>query len=190
MPIKKLETETQLNSKTTVRKSDPRIIFRGKLDSLLSTFILTQRLLKDLGESDLYEYFNDFYGLIKKMIYADATETPIPEMTLLNLSEAELREMSHHPKKYFDIPHLFEIDSTYSIAVLTLNSLRTAIREAELNYIMVLDFTGQTECTKGFDKYLNRLSSAVYILMCVYASGKQESFKEIINNKHKQKESE
>lgn len=184
MVKKKLEVETHLNSDTLVRKSDPRIIFRGKLDSMSSNFILAQRLFKDLGEHDLYEYFNDFHNLIQKMTYADAMLTKIPDITIFNLDEATLREMSHHPKKYFGIPHLFGIDATYSVPVLTLNALRAAVRELELVYITVLDSMGKTECENGFDKYLNRLSSAVYILMCVYASGSEEKFKAVVNKKN------
>jgi len=181
MVKKKLEAETNLDSETIVRKTDPRIVFRGKLDSMSASFILAQRLFKDLGESDLYEYFNDFHILLQKMTYADATGTVMPDITMLNLDEATLREMSHHPKKYFGIPHLFGIDATYSVPVLTLNALRTAVRELELDYIKVLDLMGKTECENGFDKYLNRLSSAVYILMCVYASESGEKFKDVIN---------
>ena len=179
MKEKKLEVETQLNADTMVRKSDIRIVFRGKLDSLSANFILAQKLFKDLAENDIYEYFNDFHNLIQKMTYSDVMLTKMDDFTIFNLDEATLREMSHHPKKYFGINHLFGIDATYSTTVLTLNTLRTLVRELELTYISVLDLTGKTECEIGVDKCLNRMSSAIYILMCVYASGTEEKFKDI-----------
>ncbi len=170
----KLEIETSLDSKTVVKKSDVRIAFRGKLDSLLGSFIIAQRLFSEMGENKLYNYMEEFYQFIQKMIYADAMGEKVELINLFGFDENKLREVSHHPQKYFGIKHLFGINASMPITVLTLNQLRTQIRECELVYMSMLETLGYEENNKGFDLALNRLSSAVYILMCLYAVDKKD----------------
>lgn len=171
---KKLESETHLNFELLVKKSHPRIIFRGKLDSLLASFILAQKLFKEMSEDILCSYFEEIYEFIRKMIYAEATNTPFKETKLFSLDFEDIRKISHNPKKYFGIEHLFHINATMPITVLTLNQLRTQSRELELNYILMTEKIEKELHLVGFEKALNRLSSAIYILMCIYASGKKE----------------
>ncbi len=170
---KKLDIETNLDAKTIVLKSDKRIEFRGKLDSLLASFILAQRMFKEMKEDVLYNYMDEFYSFIQKMIYADAMGEKVALINMFGFDEAKLREISHNPSKYFGIKHLFGINAKMPITVLTLNQLRTQIRECEVSYMSLLDKLGYEENNKGFDLALNRLSSAIYILMCLYAVDKK-----------------
>lgn len=169
----KPENHTVLNNGKLVNKNHPRIALRGKLDSLLSSFLEKELILKEIDEIKLSIYLNECSKYIHKMMASEANDKIIEEIHLFGFNEKELREISHSPKKYIGTNHLFNINSNMPKTVIALNKLRTEVRETELSCIYAIE-NEEIDSLKEIQKSLNRLSSAIYILMCTYTVGKKE----------------
>ena len=155
----KPEHMTHLNAQVLVPKTHPRIVFRGKLDSLEAELLLCAQdfpgLQKDLGE---------VLELARKIIRCDVLEQPLPEGRLCGFNEEELRKRSHFPQDFYGQPH-FMPDVRDSREVLRLNRLRCAVREAELAASAAFVTLEGSVTRPDILRAMNRMSSMVYILM-------------------------
>ena len=149
----KPEHMTHLNAETLVPKTHPIIRFRGMVDCLEAEILLCGHQCPQLKE-DLKELLT----LARQLIAADVLGEPVQEATLLGLSQQELRQHSHLPQKYYGKPH-FMPDFGDGEGILRLNHLRTTIRKTELSAI-----EAHPE-RMDIIQALNRMSSAVYIMM-------------------------
>jgi ethanolamine utilization cobalamin adenosyltransferase len=159
---RKPEEMTQLHGNTLVRKDHPRIHLRGRLDSLQSDILL---LHARIGRSSrqLAADLADLLVWARQILRAEVLETPLPDLTMSGLSAAELRERSHNPRRFFDIGHVLpEVDMAPE--VLELNRLRSTVREIELAAVAALA-DGDHPTAQGIIEALNRMSSALYVLM-------------------------
>jgi len=158
----KLEHMTHLRGDTLVPKSHPRIALRGKLDSLGAQVVLLQCDLdaenKDIA---LLEDLQEILELLGEIMYAEVKDEPLQRSTLLGLTWAEIRKQSHSPQVYFGIRALTPPSAGLGKTYAQLNALRAAVREAELTAVTAFG-TERPDLVQA----LNRLSSAVYILMC------------------------
>ncbi|MDR3230093.1 MAG: hypothetical protein LBT65_01520 [Synergistaceae bacterium] len=162
----KREHTTYLSAGNIVGKSDPRIEFRGLLDSLCAEVVERQvRLLKGPG-AEASEDLEEVRTKLCDLLTCEATGKPCDELTLWGLSGDELRERSHYPAKYFGIGH---IRAHYSMGktAAELNVLRTKAREAELAACRAFETPEGVE-RPDIIKFLNRLSSAIYVLTYKY----------------------
>lgn len=169
----KPEHMTQLYGNLLVTKDDKRIAFRGKLDSLEANFILKQTELLEMGEDKaLVENLEDILGSLREMMRCDVLNLPFSRDRMIGLTHEELRDHSHNPMKYYKVKQMvlpnYSLGRTYAI----LNFLRTQVRETEV--VAATAFNNG----KGFDRAdiieeLNRMSSAMHILMCRYLAKKQ-----------------
>ena len=150
----KPEHMTQLEGNILVPKTHPRIVFRGKLDALQAQVILLA--LEEPGLKGPLEEILDF---LRRMLRCEVLGEPCPFGTLFGMPEEQLRKVSQLPQKYLGIPH-FMPGPEDGAPIARLNVLRTQVREAEL--LAVNAFPGDRE---DIVRGLNRLSSAVYILM-------------------------
>lgn len=160
----KPERMTHLRGNLLVPKSHPRILLRGKLDSLQAQILLIQarcagkkRLCGDLGELLLY---------VRKVLAAEVNETPLENLRLFGLEQDRMRQMSHRVRENFGIDHPVP-DAAMGETTLGVNLLRTQAREAEL-YAVVAFGDGEDY---GIISHLNRLSSGIYILFCRINAG-------------------
>lgn len=174
--FEKPEHMTQLHGNLLVTKDDKRIAFRGKLDSLEATFILEQTELMGMGEQAIVENLEDILGSLREMMRCDVLNLPFSRDRMIGLTHEELRDHSHNPMKYYKVKQMvlpnYSLGKTYAI----LNYLRTQVRETEVAAATAFN-NG-----KGFDRAdiieeLNRMSSALHILMCRYLA-KQQSGEE------------
>ena len=149
----KPEHMTHLNGDTLVPKTHPVIRFRGCIDRVEAEILLCGLKLPHL-KRQLQELLN----LARQLIACDVLGEPVKEMTLLGLAEEQLRQHSHIPQKYYAQPH-FMPDFADGAAILHLNRLRTLIRSAELTAVEA--HPTRTDIIQA----LNRMSSAVYIMM-------------------------
>ncbi len=141
----KPEHMTQLFGNKLVTKDHPRILFRGKLDSLQSLVVLDQALIcassgcgalvQDLGE--------------------------------------ELREHSHNPMKFYNIKQMVLPDYSMGTEYALLNQLRSSIRETEVAACSAFR-EGSKYTRSDIIEELNRLSSALHIMMCKYLAGQYD----------------
>ena len=155
----KPEHQTHLNGDVLVPKTHPRIRFRGKLDTLESELILCQLALPLLAQP-----LGELLERTRQILRCEVLETPLEVMNLLGLTEAELRSHSHRPQEFYGIPH-FMPQASDGETIAKLNRLRTVVRETELAAAgAFLDEEGNPTRTDIL-KELNRMSSAVYLLM-------------------------
>lgn len=165
----KPEDMTHLRGDVLVKKSHPRIAFRGKLDSLQADVICLQaeaavecpEMVRDLG---------DMLALLRSIMAAEVKNQPLASFVLLGMDDRQLRRASHDIKGTLGIDHPTP-DYRMGRLCAELNRLRTRVREAELAAVSA--FSGRTgECAeKDIVRALNRLSSAVYILFCRKIAG-------------------
>lgn len=166
---RKPEYMTQLYGEKLVYKNHPRIILRGKLDSLQSNVLELQVSVEKIKNDKLQKDLCQLLQFIREILKAEVLEEELKEIMLFNLKEDELREMSHHPEKHFNLQHVLPHYEMGEI-VIGLNALRSHAREVE---ICGLDAFKKEEKIERQDilKALNRLSSGIYILMCRYLGG-------------------
>lgn len=162
---KKPEDMTHLRSNLLVKKDHPRIVFRGKLDSLEAKIITAQSVSSGEGNTLICDRLDEVLSFIRTMLGCEVKEERFKVDKLFGLDENQIHEISHHPEKYFGIGHLYP---SYKMGRLfcVLNELRTCVREAELKAVTV--FADRQDMILG----LNRLSSAIYLLELMVVSGK------------------
>ena len=160
----KPEHMTALYGNTLVCKDHKHIRLRGVLDSLTAQLLLAQlafgRLCLAKGVSELEEVL----ACVKDLLRYEVLQQPLAPLLLFGMDEAEIHSRSHLPQNYYGIGH-FSPSRKDGEAVLLLNSLRTAMREAELAaYEALKQENGEPEQPELLQA-LNRLSSALYIMM-------------------------
>ena len=155
----KPEHMTHLNSEVLVPKDHPRILFRGKLDTLEAELILCQ-----LAEKALEQPVGEILALAREIIRCEVLEEALVPKHLCGLNEEEQRKRSHFPQDYYGQPH-FMPQASDGMAIARLNRARTAAREAELAAVTAFTHRdGQVQRTDIL-RALNRMSSMLYILM-------------------------
>ena len=161
---------TQLYGNELVNKDDPRIVFRGKLDSTQSLVVLAQAVIHENGCQTLVDDLNDILRHLRELMRCDVLAEDVPEMSTIGLSHAELRERSHDPMKFYKIKQMLLPDYTMGINYAYLNQIRTQIRETELSACTAFRDGGKYK-RRDIIEELNRLSSALHIMMCKYLAG-------------------
>ena len=155
----KPEHMTHLDAQRLVPKNHPRILFRGKMDTLEAELILCQlaaeRLITPVGE---------ILALARRLIRCDVLNEPVPEGKLCGLTEDEQRRRSHFPQDYYGQPHFMPgVEDGEVIA--RLNRARCAAREAELAAVTAFCDREGNPTRPDILRSLNRMSSMLYLLM-------------------------
>ena len=155
----KPEHMTHLDGTTLVPKTHPRILFRGKLDSLEARLLLCRLEVPEFDRE-----LGEILDYTRRLLRWEVLGQPVEEGKLLGLTEQELRRRSHFPQDYYGQPH-FMPEASDGKRMIHLNLARTAAREAEL--AAAAAFTGPEGTVTRPDviRAMNRLSSAIYLLM-------------------------
>lgn len=169
----KPEHMTHLYANVLVAKNHPRILFRGKLDSLEAMIIELQVLAQQERKEKLVGDLGEVLSYVRQTLSCEVKNQELGDKTILGLDETALRQMSHHPKEQLGIGHLLP-DYTLGALCAKLNSLRTQSREAEIAAVNAF-CTGENIQREDILQGMNRLSSAIYILMLRLASGYYEN---------------
>jgi ethanolamine utilization cobalamin adenosyltransferase len=173
--FEKPEHMTQLYGNVLVVKDHRRILFRGKLDSLEALFVLNQTILFEMGGTDkLLADLSDILGGLREMMRCDVLNEPFRKEFLIGLTHQELREHSHNPMKYYKVEQMVLPDYTLGKAYALLNQLRAAVRETECAAVQAF-FDGRSYEREDITTELNRMSSAMHIMMCKYLAGDYQS---------------
>ena len=142
--------ETYLHGNKRVEKNHPRIVFRGRLDSLQADILEAQVFIS--GERDFYkEALQEILDFTRDLLAADVNEKPFSRGSLFGLGLEEL----HKQASSCTLPNY-----TMGELPIRLNTLRTRVREIELLAV------GAVQNRDDILYALNRLSSAVYWLFC------------------------
>lgn len=170
----KPEHMTSLYGNVLVFKDHKRIIFRGKLDSLESKILETQTSFHALKCKRLVADLQEILEFVRQILRCEVLEEELQELSLQNMNEAEMREISHNPQKYYGIDHLIP-DYKMGEVLVRLNTLRSTTRETELAaYEAFKEETGEAK-RKDIILALNRLSSLFWIMMLKYHAGQYNS---------------
>ena len=155
----KPEHMTHLNAEILVKKDHPRILFRGKMDTLEAELILCQ-----LAAPELEKTVEEVLQLARLLIRCDVLGEPVRETLLCGLTEAEQRKRSHFPQEYYGQPH-FMPAAVDGMVIARLNRARCAAREAELAAVAAFQDREGSPTRPDILQALNRMSSMLYILM-------------------------
>ena len=160
----KPEHMTHLNGDVLVPKDHPRILFRGKLDTLEAELILCQ-----LADTVLVGPVGEILVLARQIMRCDVLEEKLVWDRLCGLTEAEQRKHSHFPQDYYGQPHFMPSVADGKV-IARLNRARCAAREAELAAVTAFRDREGNPTRTDLLKALNRMSSMLYILMIQWKS--------------------
>ena len=155
----KPEHMTHLNGQVLVPKHHPRILFRGKLDTLEAELLLCQQ-----ASAELVTPVGEILTLARHLMRCDVLEEPVSFGKLCGLTEEEQRKRSHFPQDYYGQPH-FMPAVTDGERILRLNRARCAAREAELAAVNAFSDREGNPTRVDILRSLNRMSSMLYLLM-------------------------
>ena len=149
--------------------------FISELDSLESLFIVNQTILEEMGEpKTLVDDLQDVLASIREIMRCDVLDEPFRRDYMIGLSHKELREHSHNPMKYYKVKQMLLPDHTLGKAYALLNQLRSAVRETEVAAAAAFH-EGKSYTREDIIEELNRMSSAMHILMCKYLAGEYKT---------------
>ncbi len=155
---KKPEHMTNLNAREMVCKTHPRIVLRGKLDSLESEILVLQASSK----SEWYAPLDDALRLVRSLLSAEVRDKPLDPWTLDGMSPDEVHRCSHHPEQFGFSGHILP-SAEQGLLAAKLNRLRTMTRETELSAVQTF-WDGHQLTREDLILALNRLSSYFYVL--------------------------
>ncbi|MTJ79917.1 MAG: ethanolamine utilization cob(I)yrinic acid a,c-diamide adenosyltransferase EutT [Telmatospirillum sp.] len=167
---RKPDTLTHLNAHVMVAKNDPRLAFRARLDATIALAVRLQTE-PDL-RAEMKGWLADIRSLLGNIMRADVLDQPLDGQSVAGLTADDLHRLSHNPLRYIGHDHVVP-DVVHGRDVALLNLLRTDIRETEIAAAQVfIDIRFQV-LRPDIMQALNRLSSAVYVLMvlCVREEG-------------------
>ena len=169
--VEKPEFMTQLFGNKLVDKNHPRIKYRGRLDLVQAEVVNAQCVIdKESGSESLNKDLDDVLDCLRKLMVAEIMDQAYTKETIIGLTHDELREHSHNPMKYYNIKQMTLPEHSMGIEYSLLNKIRAEIREAEL---VAVDAFQENRKVNRIDiiEELNRLSSALHIMMCKYLAG-------------------
>ncbi len=156
------------DDESLVTKLHPRLILRGKLDTLQGLLLEAQFAADQEGAPGLVGELGEALELTRAMVGAEVMDRPLPEWKLVGLPPSEIRYASHHTYELYGVP--FMIPSVrQGRAVAQLYLARAYAREAELAAYVAFSDDGERADLK---LALNRLSSAIYVMTAKYVGGK------------------
>ncbi len=167
----KPEHMTHLHHNVLVPKNHPRIVFRGKLDSLEALIVLAQATLTSEGKSEaLVADLGDVMRVVTQIMRSDVLGVPLEIQTILGFTKEELHARSHNPKKYYNIPPLLLPNYTMGKEYALINQIRTAVREVEVCCVDAF-FENGSYTKNDITLELNRLSSCMHLIGCKFLAG-------------------
>ena len=155
---RKPEHMTNLNARTLVCKTHPRILLRGKLDTLESEILMLQCTCAEEWRAPL----KDALSLARSVLAAEVRELPVPAWTLDGMGPEEVHRCSHHPEEFGFPGHILPAPE-HGLLAAQFNRLRAMTRETELAAVTAF-WDGQKMAREDIVLALNRLSSYFYVL--------------------------
>lgn len=164
----KPEYMTQISGNRLVCKDNPVIALRGKIDSTEAMVVFA---CCSVGENPkLQEDLSSVLDTLRRLMRCEVMDEPVGALKILGLDSDELRAQSHDPKKYYGVDLMAAPERPMGKNYAILNVLRTQVREAEV--LAAAAFHGPDGFRRtDIIEALNRLSSALHIMMCRELSG-------------------
>lgn len=173
--FQKPEHMTQLFGQQLVGKDHARIQFRGKLDRLQAEVVCAQaQICVGKKTEKLISDLQDVLDALREIMKCEVLDIDYNREQIIGLTHEELRKQSHNPMKYYNIKQLLPAEYTMGVVYASLNLLRASVREGEVLAVKAFKTGRKTERLDLIEE-LNRLSSALHIMMCRYLAGEYES---------------
>ncbi len=154
---------TQVDADNYAPKTDPCLLFRGKMDTLHALVLLAGSMAARCQLNRLTEDLESLAAYCREITSAEYNNRRVAPLQIRDLSEDQIHGMTHQPEKSLGVSHLLPHCSDLEI-LLQLNHLRCKVRETELTAVGIfstsLSYPGRPDLIQA----LNRLSSAVYFL--------------------------
>ena len=160
----KPEHLTQLDAGHFASKTNPRLVLRGRVDSLHAFVMLAAAKARGYQQAALAGHLDTLAAYCREIMSAEYNLRPAAPLTLLGKTEEELHEISHWPDRHLGIQHIVPGPDDHEM-LHWMNVLRTQAREVEVVALEV----GQAA---NLPQALNRFSSAVYVLELYWKAGK------------------
>jgi len=157
--MKNKEQYTNLNGREIVHKGDERIEFKGQLDSFRALLAYVRHLLAE--DKGLYDNLGEVEKVCLDIMVADTGGKKLEGLKIFGYDKASLTEVSNYPEKHLGVSH-FLPDGSSDLNLILLNMLRTEVRSVERCACRAFKNDDDKE---PIIETLNRLSSAIYILM-------------------------
>lgn len=167
----KPENMTHLYSNVLVVKNHPRILLRGKFDSLEALIMQTQITAVDEGYENIAKELDEVMDFVQMLLACEVKNEKVPDIKIFGMNSQRLRYVSHHLTEEFGIQHSVPHYSMGKVCA-ALNTLRTFIRETELYAVSA--FENESDNRNDIVEALNRLSSCVYIMFCKKVAGQYD----------------
>lgn len=169
----KPEHMTQIDAGHFASKTNPRLVFRGRVDSLHAIMMLTAATARRFELPELAQHLDTLAAYCREIMSAEYNRRKVAKLVMMGKNEAELHEISHWPDKHLGIQHIIPGACDHEI-LHWLNMLRTQCREVEITSLQVFPQKNHDAEFPGSDlaTALNRLSSAVYVLELYFQAGK------------------
>lgn len=161
---RKPEHLTHLKGNILVPKDHPRIVLRGRLDSLQSKIIETQILAEKHGKEKLSEELQKMLLFVRGLVRAEVMDEKVKDQEIAGMSFDEIHDRSHDPMKYYGYPHLM-IDRDMGEIAVALNTLRSETREVEIAAFKAFSLNNGNVSRSDIITSLNRLNSCFYIMI-------------------------
>ncbi|THF59304.1 ethanolamine utilization cob(I)yrinic acid a,c-diamide adenosyltransferase EutT [Pseudothauera rhizosphaerae] len=162
---RKPEAMTHLDERRLVAKNDPRLRLRGALDTAIAWAVWVQaELPPEERDTTLGHWLADVRSCLGNVLRGEVTGEPVSELRMGELDDEAIHRVSHDPLRYFGHDHLVP-DAAQGVTVARLNLLRAQIRAAELAAAELYIDRDYAVARPDILQALNRLSSAVYVLM-------------------------
>ncbi len=158
----KVKLETAFNAKDSIFKGDIQIKFRGEIDDTLAFVLWLQK--KSENETAKI-WLNAIHSILRNIMSASCRHSILQPFEIAGLSADTIHSYSHKPLQHLGYDHIIpSVD--LSEETLKINMLRTKIRAMEVTAYNIYCDVETDECSRPDLLYtLNRLSSAVYVLM-------------------------
>lgn len=166
----KPEYMTQLKGNILVPKTHPRIVLRGKFDTLVAKVLEVQITAKEEGYPQVVKDLDEIARFISTILMSEVSDFPMKFTTLNGMNADELRKISHHPMEKTGTDHMmphYGMGKMFAVV----NTLRAMSRETELQGVATFVGPDGTAEREDLLTALNRLSSAIYIIMCKVLGG-------------------
>lgn len=165
---KKHEHMTQLYGNVLVYKDHKRIKLRGEVDLFMNEIMKVQIRAVELNLKTLISDLSEVFSYVGELSRCEVLNEPMKIDTILGLKMNEIREVSHHPKKYFDRDHLFNITYETGEVPVLISVLRAMARRVEIVCYEAFKNEDGSAARDDLVQGYNRLSSVLYIIIFRY----------------------
>lgn len=151
-----------------VPKDHPIMRLRGQLDRMQAEVLRGQLSARTEGRPELEAELGQVLDFLRRLLAAEVLGRPCPELEVGGFTGDELHAISHDTTRHLGVGFVLPAAAMGPLVV-ELNRLRALSRELELTAVQAFaqpdDHLGDGFCRQALHQ-LNRLSSALHVLVC------------------------